>query len=317
MKVVFWGTCGSLPSPITAKIVQEKIKKAILTAKTHPPGDDESIDDYINRLPFGVRGTYGGNTACVEMVDGDEMMLCDAGTGLRDFGLTMMADRLDHLPGTFHIFISHPHWDHIQGFPFFTPAYIPGNRIFIYGCHDQLENAFHLQQQSPFFPVTFHSLGADISFIRLDPNKTYSIAGYTVKIMEQDHPGISYGYRFEKNGISVVYSSDAEHRKNVYDESYQFIEFYKNADLLIFDAQYIFADSIIHKENWGHSSNIIAVELAVRSGVRHLCLFHVEHTFDDDMLNQMIENTQKYRKQFSNASTMDVTIAYDGLEFSL
>ncbi len=317
MKVIFWGTCGSLPAPITAEVVREKIKKAVLIAKTHPPPDNDSLDEYIEKMPFEVRGTYGGNTSCVEIVEGDERLLCDAGTGLRDFGLNLMAEKGNSEPGAFHIFISHPHWDHIQGFPFFSPAYIPGNKIHIYGCHDELERAFHLQQTSPFFPVDFNSLEADIQFVRLDPHCAHHIAGFDVHIIEQDHPGTSYGYRFEKNGKTVVYSSDSEHRKNVYDESYCFIEFYKNADLLIFDAQYIFADSITHKENWGHSSNIIAVELAMRSGVKHLCLFHVEHTFSDAMLTQMLENTLRYRKQIANNGSMNVTMAYDGLEITL
>jgi phosphoribosyl 1,2-cyclic phosphodiesterase len=317
MKVVFWGTCGSIPSPITARGIEVKIEKAFAWAESHPRGADEPFGEYLKKMPFAIRGTYGGNTSCVELVGGEDTVLCDAGTGLRDFSFNLMMKELDRLPGTFHIFISHPHWDHIQGFPFFTPAYIAGNRVFVYGCHEELEKAFRIQQGSPFFPVDFDSLGADIRFVRLDPDKTHSIAGFNVTIMEQDHPGRSFGYRFEKDGASVVYSSDAEHRIDMYDESYQFIEFFRNADLLIFDAQYIFSDSIIHKENWGHSSNVVAVELALRSGVRHLCLFHMEHTFDDEALNQMMENTQGYRKHFTNGSEMELTIACDGLEISL
>lgn len=317
MKVVFWGTCGSLPSPISIQAVKEKIRRLLESAMLNPPEGKESIERYMESLPFAVRGTFGGNTSCVEIVDGNEFILCDAGTGLRNFGMDVLTGRKSRLPATFHLFISHPHWDHIQGFPFFTPAYMPGNRIIIYGCHDRLEYAFQQQQEKPFFPVPFKSMEADIQFCPLDPCRTHQIAGFKVSVIEQDHPGLSYGYRFEKDGTTVVYSTDSEHRDNVDDESYRFIKFFKEADLLIFDAQYILADSFTHKENWGHSSNIIAVELAARSKVKHLCLYHVEHTYSDEVLYEMLENTRKYRNMLAADSRMEISMAYDGMEVLL
>jgi phosphoribosyl 1,2-cyclic phosphodiesterase len=149
-----------------------------------------------------------------------------------------------------------------MGFPFFAPAYIPGNRIRIYGCHQVLEEALDTQHSAPWFPVDFHSLAATIEFVVLEPGRVCEVAGLSVTAMEQFHSGDSYAYRFSKGAKSVVYSTDCEHKYDCLDESYPFVEFYRNADLLIFDAMYSLGDTVSVKEHWGHSNNVMAVELA-------------------------------------------------------
>ncbi|MEN6620909.1 MAG: MBL fold metallo-hydrolase, partial [Smithella sp.] len=261
MQVYFWGSRGSLPASITAGMVGTKIFKALQAARSFNLETDSDIKTFIQReLPFAVRASYGGNTPCVEIRNGAEYILCDAGTGLRDFGnhyfKTERAAGPGNEPDTFHIFMSHVHWDHIQGFPFFTPAFLPGNKIHIYGFHNDLEKAFVGQQSNPCFPVPLQGMKADIKFHVLDPGKSYNIAGLDVTGMKQNHPGDSYGYCFRRDGKKIVYSTDSEHKENAANESYEFIEFFKNADLLIFDAQYSFLDAVGTKENWGHTSNI-------------------------------------------------------------
>jgi len=272
-----------------------------------------------NELPFCVRETYGGNTSSVEIAGQAEYIICDAGTGLRDFGNQYMKDKMSgqkNLPNVFNIFISHLHWDHIQGFPFFTPAFIPGNRINVYGCHGALEQAFLNQQNEPCFPVPLQSMRADISFHIMEPDKIYEIAGVKVTGIRQHHPGDSYGYCFLKDDKKVVYSTDSEHKEGTQNNN-RFIEFFKNADLLIFDAQYSFLDAVDAKENWGHSSNLLGVELAVRAGVKRLCLFHNEHTFDDAALDHFLEDTRKYLKILDGLSSLEIHLAYDGLTLEI
>ncbi len=160
MYVEFWGTRGSLPASMTARQVREKIFRAIRASRSHPLATDEAIGAFIDRdLPFAVRGSYGSNTACVEIGGQEEFVLCDAGTGLRDFGNAFLRSGKGSSPAVFHLFLSHLHWDHLQGFPFFIPAYRPGNRIHIYGCHADIEAAFVNQQAAPCFPVPFHRPG--------------------------------------------------------------------------------------------------------------------------------------------------------------
>ena len=321
MRVHFWGTRGSLPTSITTQSIESKIFKAIQLSQHCRLDTDEAIKRFIHtELPFSVRHSYGGNTACVEITNEQEYVICDAGTGLRDFGHQYMKARASgqkKLPHVFNIFISHLHWDHIQGFPFFTPAFLPDNRINIYGCHAALEQTFVRQQDTPCFPVPVSAMRADISFHVLDTGCDYDIAGVKVTGIKQQHPGDSYGYCFWVNGKKVVYSTDSEHNESALDGQYQFIEFFKNADLLIFDAQYNFLDAVDTKENWGHSSNLLGVELALRAGVRCLCLFHHEHTFDDEMLEQFLADTRKYSNILDSSSGMAVHLAYDGLSMEL
>ena len=320
MKIYFWGTRGSLPAATAGRLIEAKIFRAIKASQSQHFADDEAIRAFIAKLPFAVRQSYGGNTACVEIRGQEEHVLCDAGTGLRDFGNFFMKTAFGkRVPSAtvFHLFISHLHWDHIQGFPFFTPAYIPGHRIRIYGCHPALEEAFVRQQAPPSFPVPLTAMKADISFHVLEPGRAYDIAGLTVTGIMQNHPGDSYGYCFGRDGKKVVYSTDAEHKSDADRGDYAFIGFFKGADLLIFDAQYNLQDAIDAKENWGHSSNVIGVELAVRAGARRLCLFHSEHSYDDDALDRFLMETREYLKIYDASSPLEIHLAYDGVETEL
>jgi len=326
MRIYFWGTRGSLPASISSDAIKKKIFKVVKAASSLSFHSDEEIEKFLynsltnNKLPFSAIGSYGANTSCIEIDGGNEYVLCDAGTGLRDFGgyvLKTLGQTHRQKPNVFNIFMSHLHWDHIQGFPFFTPAYMAGNHINIYGIHKELEKVFMTQQENPFFPVPLKSMNAQIKFTVLKPEKEYKIAGLTVKAIQQNHPGNSYGYRFEKDGKSVVYSTDSEHKGEAYDDDYVFLDFFRDADLLIFDAQYSLLDAISFKENWGHSSNIMGVELSVKANVKRLCIFHNEPTLDDEKLDQFLDDTRRYLKIYAESSPLQIDLAYDGMQIEI
>ena len=153
MLIRFWGTRGSLPAPIGNRAVRSKIHEALLAARGLNLEEPEAIDRFIDTLPFSIAGTYGGNSSCVEIVaGGDDYVLCDMGSGVREFGNSILAKYGPAKKNCFNVFMSHLHWDHIMGFPFFTPAYIPGNVIRIHGCHKNMREAFERQQSNPSFP---------------------------------------------------------------------------------------------------------------------------------------------------------------------
>jgi phosphoribosyl 1,2-cyclic phosphodiesterase len=316
--VRFWGTHGSLPAPLRESGVRAKLRDALIAARGRALDTSEAVDAFIDHeLPFSVRGTFGGNTSCVEIITGsEEYLLCDLGTGVREFGNAVLAE---HGPGRqhcFNVFLSHPHWDHIMGFPFFTPAYIPGNRIRVCGCHQLLREVLHNQQAAPCFPVDFRSLGATIEFVTLEPGRSYDVAGFSVTALKQFHAGESYGYRFSRGVKAIVYSTDCEHKYSTLDESYPFVEFYRNADLLIFDAMYSLADTMSVKEDWGHSNNVVAVELAQAAHVKRLVLFHHEPVFDDRMIERVLADTIRFEEISRHGEKRDVISAYDGLELT-
>jgi len=327
MRVYFWGTRGSLPASTTAEIIRAKIIKAIKETGGRQFSNDEEIAHFVDAdLPFALRGSYGNNTPCIEIKGGAEYVICDAGTGLRDMGnnhVKLVEQGRCEKNAVFNILVSHCHWDHIQGFPFFTPAYIPGNKVKIYGFHKEIESVFVSQQNTPYFPVPLKNMKGDIEFIVLTEGEEYEIGGFRVTGIKQNHPGVSYGYRFEREGKAIVYSSDAEHKtswdQTARDDNYPFLQFFKEADLLIFDAQYEWLDAVQSKDDWGHSSFIAAVELGVKANVKHLCLFHNDPTYDDERLEVLLEDTRNYLKIYNDHQyhPLKIDLAYDGLELEV
>jgi len=317
-RIRFWGTRGSLPVSLTAAGVRKKMVAALRGASGRVFAADRDIDDYLDGLDIAVSGTYGGHSPCVELeTGGNEYVLCDLGSGLRPFGQAAIARHGPAAPQTYHIFVSHVHWDHIMGLPFFTPAYIPGNRVRFYGGHPWLEAALRRQQDNPSFPVDFSYLRANIEFNVLQPGKRYDIAGMSVTTMLQRHAGDSYGYRFEANGKSVVYTTDSEHKLAEPAETAGIVEFFRKADVVIFDAMYSLAEATTVKADWGHSSNVVGVELCQMADVRHLCLFHHEPANDDEAISRVLAETRRLEEITRTRQPMAVTAAYDGMEIEL
>lgn len=317
--MTFWGSRGSLPVALGFGAVHHKLKAALRAASGRHFADDAAVDRFIHdELDFPVSHTYGGNSSCVQVATGGpEYLLCDLGSGARELGNRVLAQHGPNQPQTFHVLMSHLHWDHIMGFPYFTPAYIPGNQIHIHGCHDSLETAFRAQHGAPGFPVPFEGLGADIHFHHLEPGADYAIAGCRVMAKFQHHGGDSYGYRIEHGGKALVYSTDSEHKQDDEAEMEGFVAFFRAADLVIFDAMYSLAESMSVKEDWGHSSNLVGVELCQRAGARHLCLFHHEPAYDDETIHRVLLETRRYEELSRTGLPLRVTSAYDGLVIDL
>lgn len=316
MQIHFWGTRGSIPVAANGLIIREKVKQALQLAQGHHFESEEQIDGFIDEsIEFPTQYGYGGDSSCIQIIGGNDYMLCDMGSGLRRFGQHVMQIYGPQKPKAYHFFMSHVHWDHIMGFPFFPPAYIPGNIINIYGGHPReiLEDAFHRQQSNPCFPVYWDQLGADIRFTQLEENQWQEINGFRIQLKRQVHHGASFGYRFEKDGKSLVYSTDAEHKQEKEKDTIASIDFYHNADVVIFDAMYSLADMITIKEDWGHSSNIVGVDLCLRANVKHLCMFHHEPAYNDETLFRIQQETRRYAELVREEQPLRISTAYDNM----
>ena len=315
MRVTFWGTRGSLPTPLSARAVRQKIVSALVKgAQLGLDTPEKAAAFCAERLSFAESATFGGNSSCVQIDTGEpEYLLCDLGSGAREFSLSAIEKHGPAQPQTYHVLVSHVHWDHIMGFPFFVPAFIPGNRIRLYSCHSRLEQAIRGQNAAPCFPVEFSSLGAKIEFVALEPGRPYSICGATVTGKAQLHSGDSYGYRIEKDGKRVVYSTDSEHKLEDTAAVKEFVAFLHRADLVIFDAMYSLADAMSVKEDWGHSSGMIGVELCQMAEAGHLCLFHHEPIFDDARIQSVFEETIRFEEITRTSNRVRISSAYDGL----
>ncbi len=316
MKVRFWGTRGSIPSPVSQREIQGKLYRAIRgLPKSLDFYDDSAVWSYIESLPPLVQGTAGGNTPCVEVRNGDDLLVLDAGTGLRELGMSLMRGPFGQGQGTLHLFISHPHWDHIQGFPMFVPAFIPGNKIFIYGFHD-LRAAFDVQQQPLTWPVSLQYMSATIEFVPLTLGQTQQVGGVRVDALKNHHPGASYSYRMSDGQSTIVYATDVEY-KQLDDAAVQrYVRFFRRADVLVFDSQYTLREAW-KKEDWGHSSALIGVDLARAAGVKRLLLFHHDPTYSDRDLEQMLSDAVAYQAQDPWRPGCEIAISYEGLEIEL
>ncbi len=318
MKIRFWGTRGSIPTPLKPQEIADKICEAILRLPSElDTSDQNSVRSFVASLPPLLQGTAGGNTPCVEIQTGsDEFFVIDAGSGLRELGLELMKGPMGRGEGVLHLFISHPHWDHLHGFTIFPPAFVPGNRIFIYGVHD-VKAAFETQHQARHWPVTLQHMRAEKTFVRLEVEQTLTIGSVQVRVLENNHPGKSYSYRIEDRFSSLVYASDAEFKDLSEAALRPYIEFYRDANALIFDAQYTLREAWFNKSDWGHSSAMIGIDMARAANVNTLVLFHHDPTYSDKELENMLETAHIYQTQTPALAPEKVLLAYEGLTLDL
>lgn len=293
MKVKFWGVRGSIPCP----------------------GPSTS--------------RYGGNTSCVQVLGGQEIIVLDAGTGIRELGLQLAAQKK---PLRIHLLLTHTHWDHIQGFPFFTPIYFPGNELFVYGpralVEKSLEEAMMFQMQYSYFPVRGVELSARVKFTELG-EENFSIGDVEFSAKSMNHPIRVLAYRFKHKGRSAIYTGDNEpyydvledrstrmdtgiHRRSefIHECNQGVVDFCRGADVLVADAQYT-DEEYKSKRGWGHSSVSHVVSLARESGVRKLVLFHHEPAHDDRTLDG-IEKDARSRARRAKAR-FSVVMAREGM----
>ncbi|PZQ57933.1 MAG: MBL fold metallo-hydrolase [Phenylobacterium zucineum] len=317
MLVRFWGTRGSLPVARPALAIQGKIARALVAASGQTFADEDQAHAWAqDNLPFHTYGSYGGASSCVEIEGGDgAFAVCDMGSGLREFGIDAARRCKEGHPRVYHFFMSHLHWDHIMGFPFFGPAFDPGAEIIIHSGHPDAEEALRRQQEEISFPVPFDWLRAKFTFITHKPGDTFEAAGLTVSITGQYHSHDSYGYRFEKGGRSVIYSTDSEHKLDNMDAEEAFHAFFASGDLVICDTMYSLGDTVSLKQDWGHSSNVVAIDLCHAAGARRLALFHHEPTYSDRDIQQMHAESTRYEELVrADRPPLEVICAYDGLE---
>jgi phosphoribosyl 1,2-cyclic phosphodiesterase len=264
---------------------------------------------------------HGGHTSCLSILHDGMQLIFDAGSGIRELGRELMDGPPQHL----HLFITHTHWDHIQGFPFFPPAYTPGWEIDIYGAkhlHKPLRSVFKGQLDREYFPVQMEDMRAHLDFHHLH-EEPLTIEGIKVSWIHVDHPGTTLGYKIEVEGKKIVWIPDNEFLKGHLDpldditrESeilrpyLPLLDFVTGADTFIHEAQYT-DEEYLHKVGWGHSSVGNACLLAHLAGVKRWVVTHHDPTHDDAFLETKLNQTRRLLNRLG--STVQVSHAYDGL----
>jgi phosphoribosyl 1,2-cyclic phosphodiesterase len=293
MKLRFWGVRGSIPSP----------------------------------GPNTIR--YGGNTTCIEIrTDGGQLIIIDAGTGIHSLAQSL----LQEMPVEANIFITHSHWDHIHGLPFFVPIFIPGNTIKIHGAFDPvsgqgIEQIMAVQMQYSFFPIREAELRARIEYRTLMPGEQIQIGDATITPLLLNHPVVDYGYRIDCNGKSIFFTGDHEPHSNIYapeDDGYAEYEALleekrreihtalAGIDVLIADASYTI-EEYPAKKGWGHGTFDSCMNLAASVGAKTLFCTHHEPTRSDDALERAF--TQALERWPQHPS--DIRLAKEGPVFDI
>ena len=319
MRLRLWGTRGSIPSPTTSAAIEGKVRAALSLAAEE--GIDlknpYALDAFVASLPFAVRGTAGGDTACLEVRSAENLLIFDCGSGLRRLGVDLMKQEFGRGEGIAHIFMSHTHWDHIMGWPFFIPSFVPGNKIFIYGVPSDLEQRFRVQQTAPIlFPIPLDYHGADITFVQLKQDGTIEIGDSRISNMGFNHPGGAFGYRVEDADGTLVYATDSEYKSLDIADTAHVVDFFRDADALVFDAMFSLRESY-QKEDWGHSSALAGADLASRAGVHRLLLFHHDPYATDEQIWDLRDVAEGYLQQHPERAACQVIVAYDGYELEL
>ena len=232
---------------------------------------------------------YGGNTPCVEMQVGGKRLIFDGGTGIRVLGRSLSSQ----MPVEAHLFFTHSHWDHIQGFPFFVPAFVKGNRFHIYAAiapdGSTIEKRLNDQMRHPNFPVPLQVMGADLQFKDLQIGQSVPVGDEVlVETALLNHPGQALGYRVNWQGHAAAYVTDTEHYPDRMDENV--LKLAQDADVLIYDATYTdeeYYSKHSSKIGWGHSTWQEAVKVAKAANVKKLVIFHHDPLHDDDFLDQV------------------------------
>ncbi|MGP1576093.1 MAG: MBL fold metallo-hydrolase [Treponema sp.] len=319
MRIHFWGVRGSIATPLSSEQIQAKISAVVQRITAKDIEDEDSRERFLASLPSWLFGTVGGNTTCVEIeTENGEHIIFDAGSGIRQLGIDLQ-NRMDYYekPHTYHLFFTHAHWDHIQGLPFFNPAYDPRNTIIIYSPRAKMQSFLEEQMKWPYFPVTMFGKGgftADISFHYIEPHERYvTIGDAQIGWHRVRHPGGCVAYSVANNEKKIIFSTDTELRPQDFERNDANIAFYSGVDLLIIDAQYTMSDSI-QKIGWGHSTFSLAIDFANSWQIKKLALFHHEPTYNDKKILSIQENAQHYCSYVSH-NQLEIFTAVEGKDF--
>lgn len=237
---------------------------------------------------------YGGNTPCIEIkTDDGQRVIVDAGSGIRELGYQMLREGYKEGGKSAILLLSHCHWDHIQGLPFFKPAYVRGNTFTIYGLRSffkSLESALVGQMKKPYFPSGFFEMGSEFNIIEI-PECTVRHGQLKISTIYLNHPDETFGFRLDYKGKSFVYASDNEHIP-CEEADDKLIHFAEKADVLVHDTQFTWEEYFDGRVGWGHSVPEVALQSAQLAGVRQLLMFHHDPSHNDDFLDRMLEDCQ-------------------------
>ena len=319
MQIKLWGVRGSLPSPINNEEYSDKIRRILGLAIRNNLKSGDSIESFLATLPNELRYVYGGDTTCVTVTsDSGRLYILDCGTGIRRLGNILMEGDCARGKGILNIMITHNHWDHIQGIPFFRPIYVPGNVLNFYSPYKKQQEYLENQMSSPYFPATFQGTASTKNYHNIENaiNEPIQLEeDLFISIYPLKHPQGCFAYKFQQKNKTFIFATDTEFTGETIESTSSTTDFFKNADLLILDSQYTLNEAFL-KVDWGHTSYTMAVNCAINWNIKKLVMTHHEPAYSDDILQENYLLALEHARLLSNVKT-EILLAREGMIFDL
>lgn len=297
---------------MTPAKLRSKISSIVQRISPSDLESQESRELFLARLPDYLFSTVGGNTACVEVKTKEHCRIVfDAGTGIRNLGQDILASKK---AATVHLFFSHFHWDHIQGLPFFAPAFDSRTKLSMYSPDPAMKEILEGQMRAPYFPISMDAMSASKEFIRLE-GPGVRLGDVRIRYRSMSHPGGCYSYAVEEDGKKAIYSTDTELDPRDFGRTPENESYFKDADALIIDAQYTLGEAI-EKQYWGHSSFSLAADFAASWHIKRLVLFHHEPAYGDQKIGSILKSAAWYLKHIEDRG-IEVVLAREGSEIDV
>lgn len=317
MKIKLWGVRGSIPSSPSPKEWQAHIQKILFKASEFEKQEKGSVQDFITSSQSFDFGGYGTATTCIEVSSGDHRIVIDGGSGIRSLSEKIMGGG-KALEQPHHIFMTHFHWDHVIGLPFFAPHFVPDAQIHYYAVQEDLEELIRGVFRKPYFPVPFENLPSKIHFHLLEPRKPFALNGFVITPYRLDHPDPCWGYRIEADGKTYAHCVDTEATRLSPADLGEDLPLYQNVDLMYFDAQYTLPE-LAEKASWGHSASEVGLELAFREKVKRILFAHHDPGAHFEQIESLKKQTRDFyelilRKQSSSKFETRWEFAVEGME---
>ena len=296
MRIKIWGSRGSIPTPMTNDAYRFKVRRLL---ELYAKSEDKDIDTFLENVPFHLSNTYGGNTACVQVIDDSskDIIVLDAGSGLRLLGNDLAGKGGLNI----HLFISHFHWDHICGLPFFGPIFNPTNTITFYSTNDEIAENL-TRQQHP----------SEKKFVVINSDHTVKIGGLEIRAVDLIHPGGCSAFVVHSGKKKLSYVTDTEFTEDgIAGKELYYKACFESSDLMLLDCQYSLVE-FFSKFNWGHTATNVAVNLALEWRIKQLAMFHFDPMHSDEDLSRMLIEAKSITNPKYNNRNLKVIQAVEG-----
>lgn len=316
MFIKFWGVRGSIPHSISSVAWVDHIEKIMKDFFKSGFQNSDDVTAYLKSKTVLEVGGFGTATTCVQVSQGPQSIIIDGGSGIKSMSDEWIKQPTAGAPTEFHILLTHFHFDHVMGLPFFLPHFKTGCRIHYYSPHSEMESIVRSLFQKPMFPVEFSTIGADVQFHKIEAYKPSIINGFTVTAYKTDHPDLNYGYKIQSNGKTYAHAVDNEGLRRTPTELGVDAGLYDGADLLYYDAQYD-EEGMLEKKGWGHGTSVRGFEVCSHFNIKQILLAHHDPAFSiEDSLRQKKKTEQVYQDKFTQLN-LNWDYAYEGLSLEI